>query len=240
MKETDMFKFGEKHPVLFEIILFVASFLAAAVITAAGNIFSLHPDLSSSIGRTVVGITLLIIYKRAFHGNRAIGSPVYVIPALMFAVWNIFYNLSSGMEFGGLPFYTEALVTAIAPAVFEEVIFRGIFIYNLKKNGCGDLKCLFLSAFVFSAIHLTNIVGLDIASVVLQLVYSFVIGMVFAAVYLKNNRIFEVIAAHFLIDFTNRIFIEQASSASYLQLTIFGLLLAIETVYAVWLTRKKQ
>ena len=43
------------------------------------------------------------------------------------------------MQFGGPVFFIEALITALAPAIFEEVLFRGIFIYNLKENGCGRL-----------------------------------------------------------------------------------------------------
>lgn len=235
-----MFGFGEKRPVLFEIILFIAALLAAAAFTVAGNIFYLPADLSSSVGRIAVGIALLIIYKRAFKGGRALGNPVYALPALLFAAWNLFYNLSSGMELGGLPFYTEALITALAPAVFEEVLFRGIFIYNLKRKGHGDLKCLLISALVFAAVHLTNIVGLDLASVALQLVYSFVVGLVFGAVYLKNRSILQVIFAHFLTDFTNRIFVEQASSTTTFQLIVFAAVLAVGTVYALWLTGKKK
>ena len=70
----------------------------------------------------------------------------------------------------------------------------------------------------------------------MQTVYSFVIGLALAAVYLKNKSIVQVIAAHFLIDFTNRIYLEQAGSATTVQLVIFVVLLAAEASYAVKLT----
>ena len=232
-----MYTFGEKHPVWFEIILVIAAFLAAALFTVAGNVFNVHPALSSSLGRVVIGAALMVIHKRAFQGGRPFANLPAVIPALLFAAWNLFYNLSSGMVFGGSVFFIEALITASAPAVFEEVLFRGILIYNLKQKGSSDLSCLFISAAFFAAMHLTNLVGLDVVSVALQMVYSFVVGMVFAAVYLRNHSILQVIVAHFLIDFTNSLFVEQASSASPLHLVLFGLLLAAEAIYAVWLTR---
>lgn len=235
-----MLKFGEKHPVWFEILLVIAAFLAAAVFSVVGGIFNVHPALSSSVGRVVIGAALFVIYKRAFKGSRPFANLLVVIPALLFAAWNIFYNLSSGMAFGGRAFFIEALITASAPAIFEEVLFRGILIYNLKKKGNSALQCMFISAALFAAMHLTNIVGLDIASVALQLVYSFVIGMVLAAVYLKNNSILQVIVAHFLIDFTNSLFVEQPSSASPLHLILFGLLLVAEAIYAVGLTNAKE
>ena len=235
-----MFSFGEKHPVLFEILLFVVSFLAAAAFTIAGDAFNLHPSLSSSVGRVIVGAALFVIYQRAFKGVNRPNNLVILLPALLFAAWNFFYNLRSGEKLGGLPFFVEAFITAIAPAIYEEVLFRGIFLYNLKKSGRRDPDCLWISALVFAAVHLTNIAGLGIAGVALQLVYSFVIGLVLAAVYLKNGRILQVVLVHFLIDFVDRIFVEQPSSASYVQLILFGLLLAAETFYAVKLTRSKK
>ena len=42
-----MFQFGERHPVLFEIVLVIAAFLAAGVFSLVGAIFNVHPALSS-------------------------------------------------------------------------------------------------------------------------------------------------------------------------------------------------
>ncbi len=63
-----MYQFGEKHPVIFEIILTILSFLAAAVFVAAGSILNVHPDFCSSVGRIIVGATLMLLYRRAFTG----------------------------------------------------------------------------------------------------------------------------------------------------------------------------
>ena len=228
-----MFEFGEKHPIGFEIILIIVSFLAAGAIVMVCSIVNIHPDLSSSVARIFVALVLFVIYRRAFTGQSVLTNPVIVIPSLLFAVWNVFYNLSSGMVFGESVFFIEAAIMAIAPALFEEVIFRGIFIYNLKKKGSSDLSCLFITAAVFAAVHLTNLVGQSFAAVALQTVYSFVIGLALAAVYLRNNSIVQVVFVHFMIDFTNRLYLEQATSASYGQIAIFVVLLAAEAVYAV-------
>ena len=96
-----MYEFGEKHPIGFEIILIIVSFLAAGVIVMACSIVNLHADLSSSIARIFVALVLLVIYRRAFTGQNPFTNPVILIPSLLFAVWNVFYNLSSGMVFGG-------------------------------------------------------------------------------------------------------------------------------------------
>lgn len=228
-----MYKFGEKHPVIFEIILIILSFLAAAVFVAAGSIFNIHPDLCSSVGRILVGAFLALLYRRAFTGVRTGENYLILLPALLFAAWNLFYNLSLGMEFGGPAYFIEAAITAAAPAVFEEVLFRGIFLYNLKKKGSSDLACMLISSILFAAVHLTNIVGMNAVNVGIQFGYSLVIGMVLAAVYLKNRSMLQIIVLHFLIDFMPRIFVEQAASASTMHLILFGILLAAEAAYAV-------
>ena len=234
-----MLEFGEKHPVAFELVLIIISFAVAALFSIAGNVFSLHPDFSTSVGRIIVAAALLIIFRGALRGSSVFTNPLIVLPALLFPAWNIFYNLSSGMTIGGIPFFAEGLLTAMAPALFEEVIFRGIFISNLKKNNKSDMYCLFVSAAVFALIHLTNIVGMSMTGVLVQAGYSFVIGLVLAAVYLRNGSLLQVVIVHFLIDFPSRIFVEQASISSVLHLILFVILLAAEAVYAIVIVHNK-
>lgn len=234
-----MLEFGEKHPVAFELVLIIISFAVAALFSIAGNVFSLHPDFSTSVGRIIVAAALLIIFRGALRGSSVFTNPLIVLPALLFPAWNIFYNLSSGMTIGGIPFFAEGLLTAMAPALFEEEIFRGIFISNLKKNNKSDMYCLFVSAAVFALIHLTNIVGMSMTGVLVQAGYSFVIGLVLAAVYLRNGSLLQVVIVHFLIDFTSRIFVEQASISSVLHLILFVILLAAEAVYAIVIVHNK-
>ena len=233
-----MLKSGENHPVAFEFILIVISFAAAALFSAAGNVFYLHPDFGTSAGRIIVAAALLIIYRGALRS--VFTNPLIVLPALLFPAWNIFYNLSSGMTIGGIPFFAEGILTALAPALFEEVIFRGIFISNLRKNNRSDRYCLFVTAAVFALLHLTNIVGMSMTGVLVQFGYSFVIGLVLAAVYLKNGSLLQIVIVHFLIDYTNSIFTEQASISSVLHLIIFVLLLAAEAVFAIVITAENN
>ena len=65
-----------------------------------------------------------------------------------------------------------------------------------------------------------------------------ILSLALAAVYLRNNSLAQVVLAHFLIDFTTRLYVEQATSASYVQLGIFVALLVAEAAFAVWLTVK--
>lgn len=235
-----MFTLGERRPVLFEIILIIVSFAVAGIITAVGNMLYIHPALTTSAGRIAVALVLLVIFRKALSGGSILANPLILLPALLFPVWNVFYNLSSGTSFGGMPFYVEGFITALAPALFEETIFRGIFISNLRKSGVGDLLCLLISSLLFAVMHLTNLVGQDLNTVLLQFAYSLVIGLVLAAIYLRNGSLWQIVALHFLIDFTNRIYLEPATTASYTQIAIFGVLLALEAAYAFKLVLGKR
>ena len=234
-----MFIYGEKHPVVFEIILIILSFLVTVLFMITGSIFYLDSDLSTSLARICTGILLLIIFRKMFKKAGAGSNPAFLIPSLLFAAWNVFYNISSGNRFGTANTFIEAFITALAPAIFEEALFRGIFLYNLQKKGHSDLAAMLISSLLFSALHLTNIIGMDAVSVALQLGYSLVIGMSLAAVYLKNRSILQVIAIHFLIDFSNRIYISEVFSSSTEQIILFVILLIAEAVYAVLLTNRK-
>ena len=124
----------------------------------------------------------------------------------------------------------------MAPAIFEEVIYRGIFIYNMDKSDFNGFGCVFFSALFFALIHLTNLVGEDLASVGLQVVYAFAVGLVLAAIYVQNRRITQIIFLHFLIDFTNRIYVGKITTSTTLQIIIFAVLLVAEAVYGIVLS----
>ncbi|MBR3000193.1 MAG: hypothetical protein IKF39_04275 [Oscillospiraceae bacterium] len=72
-----MFRFGEKHPVLFEIILMLVAFLAAALITSGTGSFFMDADISASIARIAVGVLLAAeaVYAFMLMGKRSDNIP---------------------------------------------------------------------------------------------------------------------------------------------------------------------
>jgi membrane protease YdiL (CAAX protease family) len=235
-----MIKRGESKPILFEITLIAGAFVVAGVITAAGSLFNIHPSLTTSVARVFVGVVLLIIYRNVLKGGSVFNNLVIVLPALLFVVWNLYYNLAGGAQFGGMAFYVEAVVIAIAPAIFEEVIFRGIFIHNMRASGYSDMKCLWISAAFFSLVHLTNLVGQPPLIIGLQVIYAFSVGLVLGAIYIRNGSLLQVMIIHFLIDFFSNIFMDAPTSASWTQIGIFAALLICEGIYGVWLVARNR
>ena len=130
-----MKQFSVKHPVIFGIILIIAAFAAAALITAVFASAGLPSETATTLSRILVGVILLFVFRETFPRGRAGRGLLWGLPALIFVLWNIVYHLSAGASFAGSGVLGSAFVAALAPAIFEEVLFRGILIGKLRENG---------------------------------------------------------------------------------------------------------
>ena len=232
-----MKNFAVKHPVVFSILLFFAGLVLALVCSLPFAAIGL--ENGTDIGRILAGLILLLIFRYTLRKNSFFKGIGLILPGLLFVAWNIAYNLLSGASVTapGL----RDIIACIAPALFEETIFRVISIYFLKENGRSDLEALIISALIFGAMHLTNIAGMTPVNAAVQAGYAAVIGLVFGAVYLRSFDLFSVFLLHFLIDFSNRFF-TGSTGATPVMIIAFVIVLVIEAVYAVMLVngRKKN
>ncbi len=230
--------FAVRRPILFELLLIVVAFLAALLVSLPGQLFGLSSDLAIALGRILVGLALMLIFRYCLRHGRPLSGVKYLLPCLAFVLWNLVYNPLSGSAFA--PPTAETLLLGLAPAIFEEVLFRGIFIHNLRKNGKSPLVTVVISALVFGLVHLTNIVGMTPANVLVQTVYATVIGLALGAVYVKSGDLLSVILLHGMIDVSSRLFPESPETTSVPVLIGFGLLLLAEAAWALWSTARWQ
>ena len=225
--------FSEKHPVIFSIIVCIIAFAAVIPFAVAAGLAG-FVDLGTEIGRILVGIVLMIIFHRLFSFRRTFDGFVLLLPALLFPLWNIFYHLiSDAFQFKSPAELPAAVLAGLAPAVFEEVIFRGIMIGTMKKSGKSRFTALIVSSILFALIHLTNIVGMSPLNVLVQAGYALVVGLLFGAIYIRSGSILVVIIAHALTDISTQIFAENPTETSVPVLIVFGLVLAVAAVCAI-------
>lgn len=90
-------------------------------------------------------------------------------------------NLSGGRVVLGL------IVIALLPAVFEELLFRGLLL-NCLDRSVGTIRTVFIIGFAFSLFHTS----------IEQTVYQFAAGCVFAFVALRSRSILPSIVMHFI------------------------------------------
>ncbi|MCQ2510098.1 MAG: CPBP family intramembrane metalloprotease [Lachnospiraceae bacterium] len=231
-----MKNFKEKSPIVFEIILFIIGLLLAGVIMNVVSLSGCDSATANSIARILIAFVFLAIFHKCFKFGSSFKGLVPMLPALLFAIYKIPYHFISG---GGsiIAITVPVLLIGFAPAIFEEVLFRGIFISNLKKKYDKPVTIVLISAVVFSLVHLTNIVGMSMATVLVQTFLAFAVGIVLGAVYLYTKDIVSVIIAHFLIDVVSGIF-PGGEATPYYFLAIFVAICCFEIIYGLLLVRK--
>jgi membrane protease YdiL (CAAX protease family) len=195
-------------------------------------------ELGLAVSRIGAGIILFFVFRCCFQGLKAFTSFPYALAAFLFGVWNLVYNPMIGNPFAAPGI--ETVILALAPAVFEEVIFRGIGVWFLKERGYSDPAVTGISGLLFGLAHLTNIAGMNLQSVLLQTGYAVVVGLVFAALYVKSDDFVSLVLAHFFIDFTNRLFLHEITVTPIPWVAAFAVLMLAEAFFAVWIIRKDK
>lgn len=108
------------------------------------------------------------------------------------------------LVFPGVPRIISFTVSMLTIGVFEEILFRGIVLNILisrwKNNKNGIMKAIILSAFLFGAAHLANLIMWPnlIITTASQVVYAFLTGFYLACIYVRSRNIWSVILLHAL------------------------------------------
>lgn len=228
--------FGEKYPIIFEIIIFVIGSLLAIFVAGAFKVCGFDNEISISAARILIGVALLAVFHKCFAFGNSFKGFVLMLPALLLAIYKIPYHFISG---GGTPnrITIPVLLIGLAPAVFEEIIFRGIFISKLKKKFNSPTAIVLISAIVFSLAHLINMSSMTTLSLFLQLIMALVSGIVFGAIYLYTGDLVSIIAAHFAVDVLGGIFCGGEKTVNYFYI-ILAVLWILETVYGFLIVKK--
>lgn len=79
------------------------------------------------------------------------------------------------------------IVLALLPAIFEELIFRGIILNGLVKS-LGEVGAIFMSALLFSLMHAS----------LQQLLYTFILGIILGWIATRTGSTFSSMIVHFL------------------------------------------
>lgn len=79
------------------------------------------------------------------------------------------------------------IVIAILPAIFEELMFRGLLL-NCCENGMGSIRAILVTGFCFSLFHASPE----------QTVYQFIAGCTFAFLVVRSGSILPSVIMHFI------------------------------------------
>ena len=152
------------------------------------------------------------------------------------------------------PWYRMAAFcgTMLLIGLAEELPFRGlicgILLERFGTDRTGVWKTVLLSGGIFGVAHLTNLLGADPLGVFVQATVASVLGMLFAAIYLRTGNLWVTVVLHALMDFagllSTGLFESGAGDAVAEAISSYGLinLLPVITygIPTVFLLRKKK
>ena len=101
----------------------------------------------------------------------------------------------------------SGLITSIGVAIVEELLFRSQVLDEFLKYKT-KFQSLIYSSLIFGSVHLLNISSIgSIPTILVQVGYTFFLGMILGTVYLFSNNIILPIIFHILFNFINDILV---------------------------------
>lgn len=216
---------GNRFALLFILHFILAQFLLLLIM----NIFPYFNQLLPSIGLTQVGLVFMpVIYylfytkspmKKTLKLHRIKFSNLFlsallgvlIIPIVMLInLLSQFFVKSTTTEIlgdiGNESYLFSLLVIAVFPAIFEELISRGILLSNYRNTKL--LVTCSASGLFFGMMHLN----------INQFLYAFVLGFIFSLVVHITGSIFSSMIMHFVVNGINLSLAYIASSDTFASL----------------------
>ncbi len=132
----------------------------------------------------------------AFNRTFFITLPIFLLATSSF-IWTLY--ASETLDGTKMAMF---LATAISVGIAEEMIFRVAGYRVLVASGSSVKKAILISALLFSLFHLTNLISGIGISIIIQLINTFMLGVVFAYIYYKTESILYLMLLHFMWDFS--------------------------------------
>ena len=224
------------------IILLLDVYFSLLFITSSKYILLAMMPITTFIVITIASILVNLDIKESFKLNKFKFRSFIILFLLYIGTYilgnfiieftaNIFPSIVKNFNI-----YSELLITdnlmlsilvmAVLPAIFEELLFRGILFTSFNKK-YGFMIAAFVSALLFGVYHMNWIQG----------IYAFIFGLAFAYSYYKSNSIFVSIIFHFINNLIATlssyfdVFNFTISAFNTVILIIIGLFLIIFSIY---------
>ena len=173
--------------------------------------------------RVAALVTFVILSKKEKLDNpktEKIGKKTFLfVPFVLAFVSNFVVCLVNNETMFEHVNYTNIIfgfINMFLVAMVEELVFRHLLLNEFMKNNSKKFTAILYSSLIFGGIHLLNIGGLgDIPYCLLQSVYTFFLGLLFAYSYICLKNIFVPIAMHFLFNFLNDVLVVEFFNINY-------------------------
>ena len=136
------------------------------------------------------------------------------------------------------------MIVAFGTAFLEETLFRGIVLsstYYCRRYSDGKIAfALIWSSIVCAAVQLKDFAGSDVVTLLVNMIYAFVMGMFFGALFLRCRNLFSVMVIHWIINFFSLIFVYGSKETPGWTIYIYALILLFILVASIYLLRSSK
>ena len=201
----------ERKRILYAIIILILVYLL--LVSIPFSLF-IHNELVVSIlqiSMKILYIPFFFIYVKK-EGISSIDKPLFklfdlkYLPFLLITFSNylvvVFANTPKNTDISLLYIILD-IITCLLISFNEELIFRVVINKEMIKT-LSRFKTILFSSLIFGLIHLVNISSLaSIPYVLLQVLYSFGLGLLLSLIYTKTYNFIYIFIIHFLFDYLN-------------------------------------
>ena len=167
-------------------------------------------EYAAGIARVILGLMMILAIRKRKWVPNALTSPsprswaiIFPVAAYSLVVYPLLFTGRLGLTLGQPNLGAGVAFNGFAAGALEELVFRGL-ILSLLLSGNSDghnptniWRAIIISALLFSVPHALNVfVGHAVVRVLAQLVWAFLLGIVFACLRIAGRSIWPVVVLH--------------------------------------------
>lgn len=243
---------AEGHALIFSLaITFIFLLLVLISSIVVGRMWHANTSgwyIGSTIGRLVsILILLFIVARLSWSRSAGFASPgnlrtwlILLVP-LVYSVATSAYAMTGNFDFSGSDpgLTTVAVPFILSHSFLEEVVFRGLILHALVRawgaTNPGIVKSALVSALFFGGYHILYLAGEPLPVVLVRIVFSTLLGIVFAAFVLRGESIYPAAFVHGILNLAGYLNLTsnglEGTTSSWLWMSLFTLPLALYGLY---------
>lgn len=215
-KNNDVLSYTNQKNLIFLLIILMFVLVLIDINVLQNNLDT--QMITGSLLRILGGLVFIVIIYGLGHGHifkfkNVSKALLIMIPAFIISINNFpIIAFLDGRAVLTEPFYRVFLffIESLSVGFFEEIIFRGmILVYllnKLKDEKNGVMISIILSSVIFGFIHVINIFnGASVNSTMLQIGYSFLVGMMWAVLFIKTGNLWLTMLLHATFNFFGQV-----------------------------------
>jgi len=191
-------------------IVFIAATVLLISVPASRFTDPAAREYAAGIARVILALLVILAIRQRSRGSYALTSPsprswAIVLPVALYSliVYPLLFTGTLGLNLSQPNLAAGVAFNGFAAGALEELVFRGLILSLLLSGNSDDerptntSRAILISALLFSVPHALNVfAGHAEARVVAQLIWAFLLGIVFACLRIAGQSIWPVAVLH--------------------------------------------